>query len=82
MKERAWGRKIVLMTGLLSVLLCIALGSTAWAKIPSVGCVYCHDVHGGGGWLLKAEYAGSCCCLHRSKRPHGLPGRRQLLVGQ
>jgi predicted CXXCH cytochrome family protein len=65
MKERAWSRKIVLMTGLLSILLCIAFGSTAWAMIPlGSDCGDCHDVHGGGGgWLLKAEYAGSDGCI-------------------
>ena len=58
------------LIGLLTILLCYAGGTIAWAAIPKMGieCTVCHEPGDGPGKPLKPEYQGSegCVTCHSS----------------
>jgi predicted CXXCH cytochrome family protein len=60
MKLHTSGRKTVL--GGLIVVLCLAVASIAWAKIPLGSCDACHSPH--GGFPMYEEYQGNQGCIN------------------
>lgn len=64
MKVHTIRQKTVL--GTLIVLLCLAVASTSWARIPlTADCALCHDMHDGQPPnFLKSEYEGNQGCVN------------------
>jgi len=66
MKRQTISGKTVL--GGLTVVFCLAVASTAWAKVTGTpdACSYslCHDMHGAPPNLLKSEYEGNQGCVN------------------
>jgi len=72
MKGEVMSRKILVLMGLLSVVLCFAGGSTAWAMIPKLPtgdlCLNCHEsatpIEGPpANWTLRPEFQGETGCI-------------------
>ncbi len=72
MKGEVMSRKILVLMGWLSLALCFASGSTAWAMIPKTPtgdlCLNCHESGtptpgDPANWTLRSEYQGEAGCI-------------------